>query len=123
MFKEGKTRMVGQPQRPPQPSRLGARAGWQARRGARRADASAVRTKVGGAQVVTNQVRALETGGRLCANQPGEGWTGGRLSHGAARWFGARPLGELNEDEGCVEERKEREVLRHPISKSKHNIC
>ena len=73
IFKEGKTRMVGQPQRPPQPSRLGARAGWQARQGARRADASAVRTEVGGAQVATNQVRALEAGGRLCANQPGEG--------------------------------------------------
>ena len=106
--------MVGQPQRPPQPSRLGARAGWQARRGARRADASAVRTKVGGAQVVTNQVRAGQGEGCVPTNQ---------VSQSAARWFGARPLGELNEDEGCVEERKEREVLRHPISKSKHNIC
>ena len=76
-----------------------------------------MRTEVGGAQVVTNQVRAANQPD--CANQPGEGWAGGRLSHSAARWFGACQLGELNEDEGCVEERKEREVLRHPISNCK----
>ena len=104
IFKEGKTRMVGQPRPPP--------ATIQVRRESRLAGEA-------GSSTSGCKCSAYKGGRGASANQPGESWTGGRLSHCAARWFSARPLGELNEDEGCVEERKEREVLRHPISNCK----